>query len=725
MKKKNYSPDPTYIFFDRDLSWLSFNERVLQEAKSDRVPIMERIRFLAIYSSNLDEFYRVRMPTLLALDSLVENQESGGKLSKINGVIMDQLHSFGSLIKNQILPDLVRHNIYLLYNEPLPEILLPQLRRYFAFQIAGFIQVTKLSKDHKFFPENNKLYLAVKIEKKNEPEFYVVNIPSDALSRFFALTVDEKRYIVFLDDIIKLCLPLLFSAKHITAKSFKITRNAELDLEDEFKGNLARKIERKIQQRDFGLATRFLYEPGFSPEILDLTKTRLNLRGASFVEGGCYHNLKDFSSLPLRDAAFQYESYPRIEGEIHHDSLFEEIKINDKLLHPPYHSYDTVMRFFNQAAVDPDVKSIYVTLYRVARESRIVNALISAARNGKRVVVFVELKARFDEANNIRWSKKMKAAGVRIIESIPGLKVHAKIALVKRKTSEGEELFGLLSTGNFNESTARFYTDHILLTANQKMLLEAEYLFKILKKRKSRADHVPPHDFKHLLVGQFNLQERFIELVDREIEYAEKGAPASVSIKFNNLEDKVLIGKLYEASCAGVKISLIVRGICCLVPRVAGMSENITVRRIVDRYLEHGRVFIFGNNGNPEVYLGSADWMNRNIYRRIEVCFPIYNEKLRSELIDIFALHSRDNVQAVMLDDGCRNVPVPVDASLERIQSQEAISKFLYKKQAYSGQVGRRLESLVVESKTQNAKCRTRDAGRKQALPIECVKLCL
>jgi polyphosphate kinase len=678
MKKKRIPPGD-YRFFDRDLSWLSFNERVLVEARNTNVPIMERIRFLSIYSSNLDEFYRVRMPALLALDRLKPDGvgTEGDSLSRVNKVIMDQLDTFGSLVKNQLLPELRSNDIHLVYNEPVPEFLHKQLKHYFIFHVAGYIQVIRLSGNQKFFPENNKLYFAVRVEKKDGFDVYIVNIPSDSLSRFFESNIEGRRCIVFLDDIVKLCLPLLFTTTSLLSYSFKITRDAELDLEDEFKGNLAKKIERKIHQRDFGLATRVLYEPGFDQETMSLLKTRLNLQGACFVEGGRYHNLRDFSMLPVYDASFQYQPIHSIGADVQHDSLFEEIKCGDKLLHPPYDSYDTVVRFFNQAAVDQDVISIQVTLYRVARESRIVNALICAARNGKDVVVFVELKARFDEANNIRWSKKMKAAGVRIIESIPGLKVHAKIALVKRKTQKGATLFGLLSTGNFNESTARFYTDHLLLTADKKILLEVEYLFKILKKTKSKGTRGMQHTFEHLLVGQFNLQERFIELIDREITFAKQGSPSNISIKFNNLEDKVLIAKLYEASGAGVKINLIIRGICCLVPGLEGLSDNITVRRIVDRFLEHGRIFIFGNNGDPDVYLGSADWMNRNIYRRIEVCFPVYNNFLRSELLQIFDIQQRDNVKAVRISADCTNESVAVIENSEPVQSQMEIMKFL------------------------------------------------
>jgi polyphosphate kinase len=356
--------------------------------------------------------------------------------------------------------------------------------------------------------------------------------------------------------------------------------------------------------------------------------------------------------------------------------LLDYLQRKEILLHPPYHSYDTVLRFFNEAAIDVDVRRIYVTLYRVAKDSRIANAMIQAARNGKKVTVFVELKARFDEANNIKWAKRMKEAGVDIIYSIPELKVHAKLALIKRKKNDKTEYFGLLSTGNFNEGTARFYTDHILMTSNPNLLTEAEELFRFLKKRK-KPSHTHLLTFQHLLVAQFNLQERFIALIDREIRNARKGLAASIVIKLNNLEEKVMIAKLYEASRAGVKISLIVRAICCLVPGVQGMSENIKVIRIVDRYLEHGRIFIFHNNGRSEIFMGSADWMDRNLHRRIEVCFPVYQRAMKEEIALMINLQLSDNAQAVQIDSKGNNIPVSGEPGQESLQSQSAINAML------------------------------------------------
>ncbi|HET6995515.1 MAG TPA: phospholipase D-like domain-containing protein, partial [Chitinophagaceae bacterium] len=379
--------------------------------------------------------------------------------------------------------------------------------------------------------------------------------------------------------------------------------------------------------------------------------------------------------FPLKDPALAYPKWSAARKKVNNaERVFSEIALNDIILHTPYQDYELVLRFFNEAAIDKDVEEIYVALYRIAGDSRIANALISAAKNGKGVTVFVELKARFDEANNIRWAKKMKEAGVRIIYSIPRLKVHAKVALVKKRKDKRTKYYGLLATGNFNESTARFYTDHILMTANKEILRELELLFIYLAKRKKSARH-QDIAFKHLLVAQFNLQQRFFEMIDREIRFANKGLKAAITIKLNNLEENLLINKLYEASNAGVTIKLLVRGICRLMPGVNGMSENITVKRIVDRYLEHGRLFWFHNNGQEELYAGSADWMNRNIYRRIEVCFPIFDEVIKKELKDIITIQLKDNVAAV--DPAAQTNDATVSAPEEKIRSQEVIYQML------------------------------------------------
>lgn len=665
----------TFSFFNRDISWLYFNERVLDEAGKENVPLLERIKFLSIYSSNLDEFYRVRMPALMALQKIT------GEINKVSfteasSIINRQLAKYGAILNDAIIPSLKENNINLVYDKDIPAHIEDILRNYFFTQVAGFLQPVLLSDDTDFFPENNQLYIAVIVKNDTgEEKLWLVNIPANNISRFLKVPQPEGNYILFLEDIICNNLQVLFPGAIIRGSyNIKITRDAELDLQDEFGDDMAEKIEIQLSKRDYGFATRFLYEPGIPLRHLQHIVNIFGLQKASVVEGGKHHNLKDLASLPVYDTSFSYPDWPPVKSNVQNSkTLFEAVELNDRIVHAPYQSYNTILRFFNEAAISASVKEIYTTLYRVANDSRIAHALISAAKNGKKVFVLVELKARFDEANNIRWSKKMKAAGVKIIYSDNALKVHAKIALVKR-IHETAPYLGLLATGNLNETTAKFYTDHILLTAHQPMLTEMEMLFTFLKKGKK----VTPEDvisFKHLLVAQFNLQAKFLELIDREIENTRKGLQASIKIKLNNLEERVLIEKLYEASNAGVNIQLIVRSICCLVPGIPGQSENITIKRIVDRYLEHGRVFIFHNNGNEEVYMGSADWMNRNIYRRIEVCFPVYDEAIKQQLLQIMDIQLKDNTQAVWIDEKLNNVAVSPDGN--SIRSQQAIYELL------------------------------------------------
>lgn len=670
-------------FFDRDLSWLSFNQRVLDEASRSTVPILERIKFLSIYSSNLDEFYRVRIPALMALDKISRAgiETSTHTPGQIDKVIHLQQEKFGSILTQQILPELRKRRISVLYDQELPDTIERDVTEYFFQKVAGYLLLKNIGHGQNFFPENNKLYFIVSLKNADHSdEHYIVNIPSDHLPRFYSINKEGTDYILFLDDIIRSNLGRIFStATDIQLFSFKITRNAELDLKDEYSGNLAKKIEREIAKRDFGLASRFLFQRGASSRTVSMLTKYLKLGHASLVEGGVYHNLKDLASLPLKGDHFSYVPWPKRNISLGSDEkLLDVLQKRELLLHPPYDSYESVIQFFNEAAIDPEVTRIYVTLYRVANNSRIASALCHAAQNGKKVTVFVELKARFDEANNIKWAKKMKSSGVSIISSIPELKVHAKLALIKRRShsNNGSQYFGILSTGNFNESTAQFYTDHVLLTSNGTILREVERLFLFLKKRK-KPKSVEKVSFSNILVAQFNLQRRFMELIDREIGLVKRGEPGSIVIKMNNLEDKVLISKLYEASRSGVIVKLIIRGICCLIPGITGMSENISVIRIVDRYLEHGRIFVFGNNGSSEMFLGSADWMNRNIYRRIEVCFPITNERMKEQLFRMLDYQLSDNQQAVKLDTDGQNAPVVETASTPLIQSQALINAFV------------------------------------------------
>jgi len=668
-------------FFNRDLSWLKFNERIMMEAERDTVPLLERIKFLSIFSSNLDEFYRVRMPVLLALEKLSSREDNDihieeDLLKTADQFISDQQQRFGKTLKLSIIPALKENHITLVYGHAYPQEIEKPVTQYFLSQVLAFLQPVFIDGNTNFFPANNELYFLITLKRNSETKAVVLNIPSNELPRFYKVETQNETFVVFLDDIIRFHLDRIFPDDEVSGCfSFKITRDAEIDLKDEYSGSLSEQLEKQLQKRDLGLATRFLHQPGIPAEVLTLVKKIFNLKKANNIEGGQYHNLKDLMAFPVKSDKLSNDPWPKIcNTDFINGTLTASIEKNDIIVHTPYQSYDSVLRFFNEAAIDETVKEIYITLYRVASDSKIVNALISAAKNGKKVSVLVELKARFDEANNIKWAKKMKAVGVDIIYSVTALKVHAKVALVKRKVDGRMRYVGLFATGNFNETTAGFYTDHILMTANKEMLREVELLFIFLAKRvKPTAENFIK--FNELLVAQFNLQQRFLSLIDREIEFAKHGKAAAITIKMNNLEEKVLINKLYEASQAGVKIELIVRGICRLIPGVSGMSENIKVIRIVDRYLEHGRVFVFNNLGEEDVYLGSADWMNRNIYRRIEVCFPIHDQKIKQEILAIIDIQKQDNTQAVIIDDLMNNVPV--NAGKIPVASQYAIYQYL------------------------------------------------
>ena len=668
----------SFSFFNRDISWLSFNERVLMEAASESVPLLERLKFLSIFSSNLDEFFRVRVAAIQSLNK-IDKKKNKLIIANINDIVYAQQEIFGTLLEDKIIPQLKNERIHIVYNDPMPEIIQQQVIDYFLHHLAAFIKIIYLKAGPSFFPENNKLYFVVALEGKKKEDIAFVNIPSDVTGRFYHVKKGDEQYVVFIDDIMRLCLPYIFPGRHIIGSyAIKVTRDAELDLEDEFEGDISDKIEVQLGKRDRGIATRFLYEPGLPDGIMKKLISAFNLKNANMIAGGNYHNLKDLISLPLKQANLLYPENTALEFMLNNQrSLLDEMNERDIMLHTPFYSYNTVLRFFNEASIDADVEEIYTTLYRVASDSKIVNALISAAINGKNVTVFVELKARFDEANNIKWGKRMKAAGIKVIYSIPGLKVHAKIALLKRKKNNYS---GLLATGNLNEGTTQFYTDHILLTANPALLNDLRNLFRFLAHPK-KSDLAGQIIFEHLLVSQFNLQSAFLSLIDTEIQNKKNGLPASIIIKMNNLEEKVLISKLYEASNAGVTISLIVRSVCSLIPGIPGMSENITIKRIVDRYLEHGRIFIFHNGGDEKIFMGSSDWMNRNIYRRIEVCFPVFDEELKKELREIVDIQLKDTISAVELNSRLENSIIKEKGS--NIRSQQEIMKYLKEKIAH------------------------------------------
>lgn len=645
------------LLINRDISWLHFNERVLNEAGNSAVPLMERFRFLSIFSSNLDEFYRVRMQAVNQL----EQQETA---QEINQLINQLQERFGEIYR-ELVPLLAGHDIFL-HQGVIPGKVRENISNYFFNHVLAFIRPVFLAQEDKSIsPRNNQLsILANLLDTNGRQVLSVLNIPSAELGRFYSVSWQYEKHIFFLDDIIKHHLPDIFPGyKVLGAYGFKITLDAELTLEENFEGDLTIKLEEEIIKREQRPATRLLYEPATPADILNKIVTGFKLSGANIVSGGVYHNLKDLAMLPVKNEELIYEPWPPAAYHVSGSRLLKDVEEKDRIIHTPYQSYETVLRFFNEASIDPEVEEIYVTLYRVADSSQVVQSLISAAHNGKKVFVVVELKARFDETNNIKWARLLKQAGVKVIYSIPSLKVHAKIGLIKKK----DLMLGLLATGNMNETTAKFYTDHILLTAKQSLLLEMEQLFQFLIKGHKR-DAFNYIEFNELIVAQFNLQEKFTALINQEIYHARSGYPAAITIKMNNLEEKGMISQLYAAAEAGVKVNLIIRGICRLNPAV---NPNISVRRIVDRFLEHGRVFIFYNKGDEQVFLGSSDWMQRNIFRRVEVCFPVYDKAIQQEILTLINIQMRDNTQAVALDEfGC-NRPVPISG--EPVRSQFAI----------------------------------------------------
>lgn len=678
--------------YNRDLSWLGFNLRVLQEAADAEVPLYERLKFLSIFSSNLDEFFRVRYPEVIALSVLgkktrKEIQEPDKNITeKIQDEINRQLDFFGSILNNEILHSLKQNGIIFYYNESIRNEHLSEIREIFLSNILSFIQPIYLDgkSEKAFMPENNKLYFVISLEENNGTlKQAIVNIPSEKTKRFFALTpLDGYDYVIFLDDIVRENLVFIFpNLKIIGVFSIKLNRDAEIHLEDDYGGNLLKKIEARLKKRDFGLPSRFLFQQGMPLNLQMFLSSVFNITNDDMFPGGRYHNLKDLSSFPDFNKQLCYQKRKPLSSShvMNSGDIFDILLQDDVLLHLPYQSYNPVLSFFNQAAVDINVSDIYITLYRVAEESHIINALISAAKNGKNVVAFIELKARFDEANNIRWSRVMKDAGIKLIYSPALIKVHSKIALVRKKKDGVRQSFAVVSTGNFNEVTAQFYTDHVLMTTDKTIIRELRCLFKYLQlNHHSKKDK--DIQFKSLLISRFNMNEELKKLIDKEIAKANRGESALIRIKVNNLEEPGFINQLYKASNAGVKINLIIRSICCLIPGTPGESENIVVKRIVDRYLEHSRILIFGTKENAEVIIGSADLMTRNLYYRIEADVRVKNENCKKELIKYFTKQWDDNDKAVLLLPGFKQQKI-IASNTEKNNAQQSIYNFLETRQ--------------------------------------------
>ncbi len=650
-------------YFNRDLSWLSFNDRVLAEAGNETLPLYERIKFLAIYSSNLDEFFRVRVAfikRLMLLDKGKLNKKAelsnpGDILAQVHEEVGRQQNRFGRILQGSILPLLRKNKIHLYHNEPYQDAHLEAVEGLFFSDILTFIQPIILPRKSRkrLFLENRQLYLVAELKKRDVEYIGIINIPSNHVQRFQQLPkIQGVSYFTFIDDVIRYYVRVIFAGFTVKkVHSVKLNRDAELFLEDDYSENVVNKIKKSLEKRDVGMPSRFLYDPSINSSTLEFLQKKIDLLNEDCIAGGRYHNLFDLFSLPNPSGGkLEYKPMPPLSCSAFEkqESIFSAINKRDILLSFPYQRYDYILRFFNEAAIDPDVVSIMATLYRVARESHITNALISAARNGKNVSVLVEAKARFDEENNLRWAERMQLAGVRIVFSEEAIKVHSKVALVIRKEEKRKRRkYAFLGTGNFNERTADVYTDFALLTADEALTDELEDVLRFTLREKDKVD------LKYLLVAQINMPQEFVRLIDQEIENAVNGKKAEIILKLNNLQDKNMIKKLYSAAKKGVQIRLIIRGICCLIPR-----KNIIVTRIVDRFLEHARIYLFHNDGEKKLFIGSADWMERNLYRRIEVVFPVFDELARKIILDNLTLQIKDNTKAVRLDANLRNVEI-------------------------------------------------------------------
>ena len=651
---------------DRDMSWLAFNFRVLQEAKDASVPLLERIKFLAIYSSNLDEFYKVRVASLRNLIYVSKKTKKEldydpiALLQSIHETVNRQQREFNRIFEEELLPAFQKHNIRLLRRLDLDGEQLAFVEAYFQSHLLPFVQPVLLIKNKiRIFLTNASLYLAIRMASKDRrtgPEEYaIVKIPSDYVARFVVLPSENGHHdLIMLDDIIRHSVAWMFPGyRIIETYSIKLTRDAELYIEDEFSGDLIAKIKSSLLKRSVGPASRFVYDRDMPPELFSFLLEMFEINPLDAIPEGRYHNNYDFFKFPDFELdQLKHKKLPALPlKELQNmPNLLDKIRERDHLVHVPYHSYESVIQFFERAAIDPRVTHIKLVQYRVAKKSRIMNALMDAVRLGKQVTVFIEVKARFDEEANLHWGEQLIEAGVHVHYSFPGVKVHAKLAMVRRMEEGQPILYAYLGTGNFNEDTARVYSDLGIFTADRRLTTEMARVFSFLETNKR-----PESAFEHLLVGQFNLRGGLEKLIDREIAHAKAGKPASIIIKANSLQDPEMIQRLYNASQAGVNIKLIIRGICCLTAGKEGLSENIHAISIVDRYLEHARIFIFHNDGQDDIYLSSADMMTRNLSFRVEVAFPIYDPEIRRIILDIIQIQLSDNTKARLIHHSRNN----------------------------------------------------------------------
>ena len=654
-------------YINREISWLDFNERVLQEADDKSVPLLERLRFLGIFSNNLDEFFQVRYATVkrIAQSSKTGRKVFAGRsaetlLKEITSKVIS-LQDDSLKILKRIYKEMEEENIFFIEENEVHREQEEFLKNYFIENVSPGLVTVILSEDQKQDLSDNKGFLIITMDlsKNIKPNrlYALIEIPKEA-ERFVVLprTKDDKQYVMMLDDLIRYNFHMIFNFfnyKSISAHMVKITRDAELDLEEDVSISYIEKITMSVKDRMISDPVRLVYDKEIPNDTLEFVVRKLNIDSRdSLIPGGKYHHRRDYMNFPSLDrpdllySNFSPLQIPNLSLE---ENILKAIEKKDYLLYTPYQNFSYVIKFLREAAIDPKVKSIKITIYRLSKLSHVASALINAAKNGKKVLVQIELQARFDEQNNISFAEQLEASGVQLVFGIPGLKVHSKICVIERLGEKKNSRFGFISTGNFNESTARIYTDYTLFTANQKILKEVNKVFNFLEV------NYKLKKYKHLIVSPQYAFNILSKLIDNEISNHKNGLPSGIKLKINNITNYKLVDKLYEASQAGVKVKMIVRGICCLVPGIEGLSENIEVISIVDKFLEHPRVYIFENAGNRKIYLSSADWMTRNIENRVEVGCPIYDKDLQQEILDIFYISWKDNIKARVVNKSPQN----------------------------------------------------------------------
>jgi len=674
------------LYSEKELSWLAFNERVLQEAADKTNPLIERMRFLGIYSNNLDEFYKVRFAELKQRILISEAQgstlTSRYLLNKIQTKVLDTEQEFDNLY-NDLLLEMARNQIFLINERQLSPNQQDWLRSHFKHHLRQ--HVTPILIEHETnlvqFLKDDYTYLAVEIIKGHETQYALLEIPADKVPRFINLPAEPPRRrkpMILLDNILRYCLDDIFTGffdyDTLNAYSMKMTRDAEYDLVTEMESSLLELMSSSLKQRLTAEPVRFVYQRDMPNSMVEMLKEKLGISSYdSVIPGGRYHNFKDFISFPnVGKANLVNKPQPRLRHNFFEGfrNSFDAIRERDILLYYPYHTFEHVLEILSQASFDPSVISIKINIYRVAKDSRIIDAMIHAAHNSKKVTVVVELQARFDEEANIHWAKRLTEAGVHVIFSAPGLKIHAKLFLITRHEGEQIVRYAHIGTGNFNEKTAQLYTDYSLITADARITNEVRRVFNFIE------NPYRPVSFDYLLVSPQNSRHMLYQMIDQEIANAQAGIKSGITLKINNLVDQGLIDRLYAASGVGVRIRILVRSMCSLIPDLPGISENIEVTSIVDRYLEHDRVYVFENAGDAKVYLSSADWMTRNIDYRIEVAVRLLDPRLKQQVLDILAILFSDTVKARYIDGEMTNHYVP-RGNRRKVRAQTAIYDYI------------------------------------------------